>query len=135
MDIENSKLIGMAMLSLTSILGSYYLILRIREHHAERPDPKLTYATLAQMEKLRAETMRLVGDAVQDLRSLRAEIREETRAMQKQYSRSLSDLRDLVGKNSQNISSLIAQSQMANQRIAELSVKTDRMVLKMKESR
>ncbi len=133
MDIENSKLIGMAMISLTSMLGAYYLVLRIREHHAERPDPKLTYATLTQMEKLRAETMRLVGDAVQDLRSLRAEIREETRSIQKQYLRSLTETRQLISKNSQNISSLIAQSQIANQRIAELSVKTDRIVLKMKE--
>ena len=133
MDIENTRLMGMALMAGTSLLGSYYLILRIREHHAEHPDPKLTYATLSQMEKLRSETMRMVGDAVQDLRALRAEIRDETRAMQKQYSRNLSETRELISRNAQNISALVAQAQIANQRIAELSVKTDRIVMKMKE--
>ena len=39
---------------------------------------------------------------------------------------------ELAGRNAQNISSLIAQAQIANQRICELSLKTDRIVLKMK---
>ena len=52
--------------------------------------------------------------------------------MQKQYSHSLSETRDLVGKNAENISALVAQSQIAAQRIAELSTKTDRILLKVK---
>ena len=133
MDIENSTILGTAMITLTSILGVYYLILRIREYHRETPDPKLTYVTHSQMEKVRTEMMRAISEAVQDLRALRAEIREDTRALQKQYSRALSDNRDLIGKNAQNISALIAQSQTASQRIAELSLKTDRIVMKLKE--
>ena len=132
MDIENSTVLGTAVITLTSLLGDYYLILRIREHHEERPDPKLTYVTHVQMDKLRAEMMRSISEAVQDLRSLRAEIREETRALQKQYSNNLSETRELVCKNAQNVSALVAQSQMAFQRIAELSMKTDRIVMKMK---
>ena len=77
--------------------------------------------------------MRTIGESLQDLRSLRAEIREETRSLQKQYARSLSETRELISRNAQNISSLIAQAQIANQRIAELSVKTDRIVMKLKE--
>ena len=121
------------MITMTSLLGVYYLILRIREYHREKPDPKLTYVTHSQMEKVRAEMMRSISEAVQDLRALRAEIREDTRALQKQYSRALSDNRDLIGKNAQNISALIAQSQTASQRISELALKTDRIVMKLKE--
>ena len=133
MEIENSTILGTAMITFTSLLGAYYLILRIREFHREKPDPKLTYVTHAQMEKVRSEMMRAIFEAVQDLRALRAEIREDTRALQKQYSRALSDNRDLIGKNAQNISALIAQSQTASQRISELSLKTDRIVMRLKE--
>lgn len=132
MEIENTTAIGTAVVTLTSLLGAYYLILRIREHNEERPDPKLTYVTHAQMDKLRAEMMRSISEAVQDLRALRAEIREETRALQKQYSRNIGETRDLVGKNAENISALIAQAQIAGQRISELSLKTDRIVMKIK---
>lgn len=52
--------------------------------------------------------------------------------MQKQYSRSLDEARELISRNSQNISSLVAQAQIANQRIAELSVKTDRLFMKVR---
>ena len=133
MEIENATVIGTAVITLTSLLGAYYLILRIREHHEEHPDPKLTYVTHPQMERVRTEIMRSISEAICDLRSLRSEIRDETRSIQKQYSRSLTETRDLVSKNAQNISSLIAQAQIANQRIAELSIKTDRIVMKMKE--
>lgn len=121
------------MMGLTSALGAYYLVLRIREFHSENPDPKLTYATLSQMDKLRAEFLRLLGDAVQDLRSLRSEIREETRCIQKQYARGMSETRDLISRNAQSISALVAQSQIANQRIAELSLKSDRLAIKIRE--
>ena len=132
MDIENARTLGVGLITLTSLLGAYYLVLRIREFHMENPDPKLTYVTHAQLET-RAEIMRTIGESLQDLRSLRAEIREETRSLQKQYARSLSETRELISRNAQNISSLIAQAQIANQRIAELSVKTDRIVMKLKE--
>lgn len=108
MDIENAKTLGVGLITLTSLLGAYYLVLRIREFHMETPDPKLTYVTHAQLDKTRAEIMRTIGESLQDLRSLRAEIREETRSLQKQYARSLSETRELISRNAQNISSLIA---------------------------
>ena len=132
MEMEQST-IGTAVVALTSVLGTYYLVLRIREHHREKPDPKLTYVTHAQMDGVRAEIMRSVSEAVRDLRSLRAEIREDTRALQKQYSRALSDNRDLIAKNAQSISALAAQAQTVAQRISELSMKTDRIVMKIRE--
>ena len=47
-------------------------------------------------------------------------------------TRSLDEARELISRNSQNISSLVAQAQIANQRIAELSVKTDRLFMKVR---
>ena len=85
MEIENARFIGAGLMVLTSLLGAYYLVLKIRELHSEKPDPKLTYVTYSHMEKVRAEIMHCISDAVQDLRSLRSEIREETRSMQKQF--------------------------------------------------
>ena len=55
MEIENAGFIGTGLVVLTSLLGAYYLVLRIREFHAEKPDPKLTYVTYSHMEKVRAE--------------------------------------------------------------------------------
>lgn len=132
MEPENAKLVGTALLSLTSILGAYYLALKIREYHSA--DQKPTYVTHTQMERTKGEIMRSLSDALQDLRSLRAEIREETRGMQKQHARSFSELRAIVARNAESISALAATAQMSNQRIAELAVKTDRLALKLKEA-
>ncbi len=130
MDIESAKVLGVGVMTFSSLLGAYYLILRIREYHSEKPDPKLTYVTHTQMEGVRSEMFRAIGDAVQDLRTLRSEIRDETRAMQKQCSRGLSEVHELISRNAQNISALVAQTQIANQRIAELTLKTDRLSMK-----
>lgn len=119
-------------MAMGSLLGAYYIMLKIREFHSERPDPKLTYVTHAQMDKVRAEFMRCISEAVQDLRALRAEIREEVRSMQKHCSRNLMETRELIGRNAQNISALVAQARIANQRISELSLKTDRIAIKIR---
>ncbi len=131
--MENPEIIGTSLMSVTSLLGAYYLLLKIREHLREKPDPKLTYVTHSQMEKVRTEIMKMLSDCVQDMRALRLEIREESKSLSKCYQRSISDTRDMISKNSQNISSLIAQSASANQRICELALKTDRIILKTKE--
>lgn len=73
MEIENARFIGAGLMVLTSLLGAYYLVLKIRELHSEKPDPKLTYVTYSHMEKVRAEIMHCISDAIQDLRSLRSE--------------------------------------------------------------
>ncbi len=133
MNINNPEIIGTSLMSITSLLGAYYLLLKIREHLKEKPDPKITYVTHAQMQKVREEFIEMFSSYLQDFRSLRIEIRDEYKAMQKYYQRSLSETRDLISKNAQNISALIAQCSSANQRIAELSLKTDRIILKSKE--
>ncbi len=117
-------------MSLTSLLGAYYLVLKIRDQLREKPDPKLTYATREQTERLRDEIDNIVSTFAQDLRLLRTEIREENRTFSKYWQRSVIQTREMISQNAQNISSLIAQCASANQRISELSLKTDRIILK-----
>ncbi len=131
--MDNPEIIGTSLMSVTSLLGAYYLLLKIREQLREKPDPKLTYVTHSQMEKVRSEILKTLADCVQDMRALRAEIRDESKTLSKHYHRNICETRDMISKNSQNISSLIAQCASANQRICELSLKTDRMILKTKE--
>lgn len=135
MNINNPEIIGTSLISITSLLGAYYLILKIREQLREKPDPKLTYVTQTQMQRMRTEIVDMFSSYLQDLRALRLEIRDENKAMQKYYQRSFSDTRDMISKNAQNISSLIAQCSSANQRISELALKTDRIILKSKEDK
>jgi len=127
MNIQSSEFLGLGLGVITAFLGAYYLILRIRDMHEEKPDPKLTYVTYAHMDKVRLELMRIIAESEQDLRVLRAEIREDTRVMQRGYTQSLMETRDLISKNAQNISSLIAQAKLANQRISELNLKVDKL--------
>lgn len=118
---------------ISSILGAYYLALKIRQHHICARNPDFTFVTHSHLEKLRGEFIRAMSEATHELRTLRAEIREDTRSMQRQYAASLAQMRELISKNSQNISALSAQASLANQRISELTVKTDKLTLKMKE--
>lgn len=116
----------------SSILGAYYLALKIRQYHLCARDPDLSFVTHSHLEKLRREFIRTMSEAARELRALRAEIREDTRSMQRQYAASLAQTRELISQNAQNISALSAQAALANQRISELAVKTDKLTLKMK---
>ena len=135
MEIENANILGVGLISLTALLGTYYLILKIRELHSIVPNPKFAYVTYSQMERVREEMLKSVADAIRDLRALRSEIREETRSLQKHYMRSLEESRELISHNAENISSLIAQMSICHQRLSELSVKTDRILVKDREVR
>lgn len=112
------------------MLGAYYLALKIRDMQSEKPDPKITYVTYTNMEKMRNELMRIITESGGELRLLRSEIREDIRLMQRQYAQSLGETRELISKNAQNISSLIAQSALANQRIGELGVRVEKIAAK-----
>ena len=114
-------------------VGAYYLALTVRQFHLQSRDPNLSFVTHSHLEKLRGEFIRIMSEATHDLRTLRAEIREDTRLMQRQYGASLSEMRELISKNAQNISSLAAQAALANQRISELTVKTDKLSIKFKD--
>ena len=126
METQSSELLGLALTAATALLGAYYLALKIRDMQSEKPDPKITYVTYTNMEKMRNELMRIITESGGELRLLRAEIREDIRLMQRQYAQSLGETRELISKNAQNISALVAQSALANQRIGELGVRVEK---------
>ncbi|MDY6068912.1 MAG: hypothetical protein SPI34_04245 [Opitutales bacterium] len=130
METQSSELLGLALTAATALLGAYYLALKIRDMQSEKPDPKITYVTYTNMEKMRNELMRIITESGGELRLLRAEIREDIRLMQRQYAQSLGETRELISKNAQNISALVAQSALANQRIGELGVRVEKIAAK-----
>ena len=130
METQSSELLGLALTAATALLGAYYLALKIRDMQSEKPDPKITYVTYTNMEKMRNELMRIITESGGELRLLRVEIREDIRLMQRQYAQSLGETRELISKNAQNISALVAQSALANQRIGELGVRVEKIAAK-----
>ena len=130
METQSSELLGLALTAATALLGAYYLALKIRDMQSEKPDPKITDVTYTNMEKVRNELMRIITESGGELRLLRAEIREDIRLMQRQYAQSLGETRELISKNAQNISALVAQSALANQRIGELGVRVEKIAAK-----
>ncbi len=133
MNPQSPEFIGTGLMISTALLAAYYLVLKIKESHSERPDPKLTYATQAHLERTRSELMQAITEVVKDVRSLRSEIRHDIANVQTQYSQSLTETRELISKNAQNISALIAQAQLSNQRIAELNLRTDKISMRTKK--
>ena len=132
MNIESAQYVGAGLMAASSILGAYYLALKIRQYHLCARDPDLSFVTHSHLEKLRREFIRTMSEAAREMRALRAEIREDTRSMQRQYAASLAQTRELISQNAQNISALSAQAALANQRISELALKADKLALKMK---
>ncbi len=126
--MESPELLGLGLTAITAMMGTYYLVLKIKDIQKESPDPKLTYVTYAQMDKVRNELMRIICESEQELRVLRAEIRDDSRQMLKQYLIGLSKTRDLISKNAQDISSLIAQSSTITHRVNEISIKVDKFL-------
>lgn len=104
--LEQANTMGTALIVTLSLLSAYALLLRVREHFREHPDPKLTYATLAELDKVRLQINQLQRDIKEDFRNVNALVRE----------------------NAEHIAALIAQSTLYNQRLNELSVKTDRIL-------
>lgn len=104
--LEQSSTMGTALIVTLSLLSAYTLLLRVREHFREHPDPKLTYATLAELDKVRLQINQLQRDIKEDFRNVNA----------------------LVKGNAEHIAALVAQSTLYNQRLNELGIKTDRLL-------
>lgn len=89
-----------------ALLGGYLLLLKLREHFAEKPDPKLTYATRRDLDTLR-----------QQLHELAAQTRKDT-----------ANVYALIHKNAEHIARLLAHTETSQQRLGELNVKSDRLL-------
>lgn len=105
MNPDQPALLGALALASITLLGGALLVIRLREHLAEKPDPKWTYATQLDLDKLRAQVTQMQRDARADQ----------------------GDIHQLVRKNAEHIAALIAQTEFHNQRLAEFSVKLDRL--------
>ena len=115
-DAPSTPDLGNAVLVTTSMLGLLLLVLKIRESFAIKPDPKFTYATIEDLDRLR-------NDFAQEVR----ENRKEHREMEDKRMRSLASIHELVRDNASHIAALIATSEYCQQRIAELNIKVDRI--------
>jgi len=121
MNIENADILGVAFLAMIALLSSYFLLLRIKEYFQEKPDPKTTYATREDLDKLRQQLLQFQRDNKSDHETL-----DDRR------SRALAHIHALIRKNAEHIATLIAQTQMSAQRISELNIKTERMQERIK---
>ncbi|WP_269540158.1 hypothetical protein [Cerasicoccus fimbriatus] len=101
----NPEFIGALTLAGITLLGGLLLLLRLREHLSETPDPKLTYATQAQLQQLR-------DDFAWHQRDLKADH---------------ADIHRLIRHNAEHIAALIAQSKNHSQRITEFDAKFDHL--------
>jgi len=121
MNLDHADIVGIAFLVGMALLSGYFLLLRIKEFYSEKPDPKLTYATLAELEKIRAQLHLFQRDHKADLE-----------ALDQRRSRSVAAIHELIRKNAEHIAALIAQTEMAAQRLSELTVKTERLQERIK---
>ncbi len=121
MNFDHADIVGIAFLVGMALLSGYFLLLRIKEFYSEKPDPKLTYATLGELEKVRTQLHLFQRDHKADLEAL-----DERR------SRSVASIHELIRKNAEHIAALIAQSEMTSQRLSELIIKTERLQERIK---
>lgn len=115
------------LLVIVSTLSIYLLILRIRDFHKERPDPKLTYAPKSDLDKLRRELSLHQRDHKRDCERIQAEHKADHMELNRRRSQSMGTLRTLIVKNTEHLAALQAQHLMMQQRLSELSLKTDKL--------
>jgi len=116
MNPSDAQFTGSVLAALGSLLGAYLLTLKIREHFSEKPDPKLTYATKAEVERLRGS----LDEARRDFGGAQSE-------MSRRNEEVLAVVHDLIRRNAEHIAVLIAQSEMFDRRITETSQRVDRL--------
>jgi len=124
---NDPALFGTILLALLAMLSGYLLLLRIREYFSEKPDPKLTYATIAELDKLRNQTQLVQRDNRIDLERIRAECRTEHTEIVRRFASENRTAHSLIHKNAEHIAALIAQQQTIAQRLHELTIKTDKL--------
>lgn len=128
MPADSATQLGTVLLVLLTLLSAYLLILKIREHLREQPDPKLTYATLAQHEKLRQQLVTLQRDNRHDIERFRTEYRADHLTLDNKRSTAIASVHELIRKNAEHIAALIAENRITRQRLAELTLKTDKLL-------
>lgn len=99
-----------------SLLGAYVMTLRIREALAEKPDPKLTYATKPELERVRTS----LESVQRDWNTSRSELQARTDG-------AMASVHELIRRNAEHIAVLIAQAEMFDRRLTETAQRVDRL--------
>jgi hypothetical protein len=118
--IDGAQFVGAVLMALSSLMGAYYLTLRIREAFTEKPDPKLTYATRVDLERLRS--------SMEDMRRDWSAGRE---ASEERSANASASAHELIRRNAEHIAVLIAQAEMFERRITEAVGRIDRISERM----
>lgn len=130
--IINSNHLGTPFLVALSILGGFALILKIRDHFAESPDPKLTYATNKQLNIINNHLKQIHYETQKDIKELRQEIKNDHRDSSTTYRADLQNTSQILRQTLQDTAALQAKVQMLSLRLSELSIKCDKLQLKSK---
>jgi hypothetical protein len=116
MNMGETQIMGTVLAAVTSLMGAYLLTLKIRDFLSEKPDPKLTYATKIEVDKLRGS----IDGALRDFSGARLEISARN-------EEALSTIHELIRRNAEHIAVLIAQAEMFDRRISETAQRVDRL--------
>lgn len=128
MGIDQIQMVGTVFLVILSLMSGYLMLLRVREHFKEKPDPKLTYASLGELDKLRVMFLDCQKEGKRDLENCRRESRDEIDKLSVLYNKDLSSLRRKLEQNSERIAKVRTIGEVFGQRINELSLKSDKLL-------
>lgn len=123
--------IGTALLTLSTLLGAYLLVLRIRDYWSESPDPKLTYATIKQLELTQHRIQQNENHNQKQIQALRLETKKDLQLRDNRSDDALEVLRELITRNAQSIAALTAKAHINDQRFTELNSKSDQILQKL----
>ncbi len=132
MQYESAEFIGSTVLALSTLLGVYSLINRMRKPAFKSlAGPTLPYLPSAEFDSFRTHVHTLFKETTSDLRRVRQEIRTDYNYLFERLLNSFSEAHALIQNNAQHIATLIAQQQMTHQRLSELTIKTDKLYEKL----
>lgn len=113
---EHAHNLGTAVLVFIGLLGGYVLLLRIREYYRESPDPKITYASRTEHEKLRQHLTETLRESRAEVERLRGDIRLDNDRINR-----------FITSHRGELSAALAGQALLNQRLTEVSTKLDRL--------
>lgn len=116
MNLNEAQFAGSVLAAVTSLMGAYLLTLRIRDFLREKPDPKLTYATKAEVDRVR-----------DSLDGLRRDLQTGCAGVQERADSAISSVQGLIRRNAEHIAVLIAQAEMFDRRLSETAKRVDRL--------
>lgn len=124
----NPHTLGQSLIITSSLLATFLLALRVCNFFTEKPDPKLTYATLKQFNHLNNHLLQYKYETDKKLTNLRLETKNDHQLFQDRCINENTSLSQITRKISQDVAALNSQSQIYGQLIKDLSLKTDKII-------